>query len=99
MLFQVLDDKEECVTVCIDGKIVRDPSFANLTKTWRWLPSIGEAVVDCAFLYVNGKGLNDLCPEDLKEEWNTLLKKFAAFNTAFKEAIDGEQIGLGGSPL
>tara|TARA_R110002074_G_scaffold394653_2_gene582167 strand:+ start:740 stop:1924 length:1185 start_codon:yes stop_codon:yes gene_type:complete len=86
MLFQVLDDKEECVTVCLDGKIVRDPSFENLTKTWRWLPSLGNAEVDCAFLYANGRGLNDLCPEDLKEEWNTLLKKFAAFNTAFKEA-------------
>jgi len=86
MLFQVLDDKEECVSVCLNGKIVRDPSFDNLTKTWRWLPSIGDTDVECAFLYANGKSLNDLCPEDLKEEWSALLKKFAAFNTAFKQA-------------
>ena len=86
MLFQVLDDKEDCVTVYLDGKIIREPSFENLTKTWRWVPSIGESDVECAFLYANGKGLNDLCPQDLKEEWDALLKKFAAFNIAFKEA-------------
>jgi len=86
MLFQVLDEKKDCVSVYLDGKILRDPSFENLTKTWRWTLSVGENEVECAFLYANGKNLNDLCPADLKEEWNILLKKFAAFNIAFKEA-------------
>jgi hypothetical protein len=86
MLFQVLDDKKDCVSVCLDGKIIRDPSFENLTQTWRWTPSIGDNEVECAFLYAAGKNLNDLCPEDLREEWTLLLKKFAAFNTAFTEA-------------
>ena len=89
MLFQVLDDKKDCVSVCLDGKIIRDPSFENLTQTWRWTPSIGEDnEVECAFLYAGGKNLNDLCPEDLKEEWNTPFKKVRRIQHCLQRSQD-----------
>ena len=86
MLFQVLDDKEECPTVYLDGKIVREPDMSGLTKTWQWKPSLGDLPVECAYLWAGGKTLNDLCPEEFQEEWDELKKKSVAFNTAFKQA-------------
>ena len=82
MLFQTIDDKKECTGIFHDGKMLYNPEEFpdNLTRTWKYTASMeGYRGVDYAEIYVMGKAIDEVCPEHLKEEWETIKSRMQAF--------------------
>ena len=84
MYFQTLDDKSECVGVYTQGKLHFDEIPAGLTRTWRATGSIVDAAIEYAYLHAGGRRLEEVCPEDLKEDLLAAQKTFRAYLKAFK---------------
>ena len=84
MYFQTLDDKSECVGVYANGKLHFDEIPSGLTRTWRYTGSITDSNIEYAWLYTQGKTLEEVCPEELQEELAAAQKKFRAYMKAFK---------------
>ena len=79
MIFQTLDDKSECVGVYVDGNLHFDHIPDGLTKTWKYTGSVQDPDVEFAWLYCGGKKLEEVCPEELKDELAELQKTFKAY--------------------
>jgi hypothetical protein len=87
MLFQTLDDKRDCVGYYYNNKLLFNHELEeNLTKTWKYSLHMGDRELQIASLYCQGKSLNDVCPEDLKEKWQKASRKLKAFMRSFIEA-------------
>ena len=87
--FVTLDDKKECVGIYSDGELHFDAFPENLTKTWKpslSLDSISADKAEFAYLYANGKSLGELCPEELKPQWEKINKRMLAYQSSFIEA-------------
>lgn len=82
MIFQTLDDKDECVAIYRDGKIISKDLPTDLTHTWGWAPYLPDGV-DYARIWVNGATLDEVCPEHLKEEWDEVNQRLRAFYRSF----------------
>ena len=56
MLFQILDDKTECVGIYTEQQLYFDPDKfpSDLTATWSYVPFIADANIDYACLYLEG---------------------------------------------
>jgi hypothetical protein len=92
MLFQPIDDKGECVGIYADGRLVFDESGfpPDLTRTWRYSGSLRDRDIEYAWLYAEGAGLADVCPDNIKEEWARICKKM----TAYKKSFDIAKINM-----
>ena len=86
MIFQTLDDKSECVGIYSDGALHFHDLPTNLTKTWKYTGSVQDPDIDYAWLYCEGKKLQQVCPEELREEVTDLQKTFKAYMLSFKIA-------------
>ena len=85
MLFQTLDDKEQCVAIYLEGKI-SDKLPNGLTKTWNYSEFLKDHDIEYAKIYCGGKSLDDVCPAHLKEEWKTISNRMMAYHRSFVEA-------------
>ena len=86
MLFQTLDEKNECVAIFQDGDLIWKEIPDNLTKTWKYSAFLEDVQgVSYANLYLAGKSLSSVCPEELKEEWEKINSKLKAFYRSFVE--------------
>lgn len=83
MLFQTLDDKNECVGVYVDGKLHFDAIPTPLTKTWKFTGSVDSHAVQYAWIYCNGRSMAEVCPDELRENWERCSKKLTAYKKAF----------------
>ena len=86
MIFQTLDDKQECVGVYVDGNLHFDSIPEGLTKTWKYTGSVQDDAVEYAWLYIGGKNLQEACPDHLKEELTEAQKTFKAYMLSLKIA-------------
>jgi len=86
MLFQALDDKQECIGIYLDGKLIFDELPDNLTKTWNYSKFLEDRDIEYAKLYCFGKTLSEVCPEHLKERWEEANERMKAFYRSFMEA-------------
>lgn len=87
MTFLTLDDKNECIGYYHNGNLFfgQEPNF-SLTRTWKHHPYLKNKNIKYANLFVDGKDFAEICPEDLKEEWDALTLKAKAFIRTFVEA-------------
>ena len=86
MLFQTLDDKNECVGIYLDGSLHYDQIPRGLSRTWGYSSYLAGQDVEYASLYCGGKTLGEVCPEEYKQEWDIINNKLKAFMTSFAEA-------------
>jgi len=86
LIFQSLDNKNECPGIFVDGKLTNDYKNTNLTTTWSPSLHFADRVVDCAIIRAEGASLNDVCPEDLKETWRSINVRATAFLKSFKNS-------------
>jgi len=86
LIFQTLDDKKECIGVYAEGKLNTGNIPNNLTETWSYSSFLKGKDIEYAKLYCEGKNIADICPENLKEEYDKVVKKLHSFNNSFKEA-------------
>ena len=86
MFFQTLDNKSECVGVFAEGKLHFDDLPTNLTKTWKYAPYLDDKDIEYASLYCLGKDLADVCPDDLKDDFEKITNELKAFLVSFQES-------------
>jgi hypothetical protein len=86
VLFQTLDDKKHCVGVYHGGRIIYDALPKTISKTWTYASFLKNLEIEYASLYVAGKQLDEVCPPELKEEWDGISGKMKAFIRAFTTA-------------
>tara|TARA_R100001509_G_scaffold155726_1_gene118405 strand:+ start:1754 stop:2926 length:1173 start_codon:yes stop_codon:yes gene_type:complete len=89
VLFQTLDSKQECVGVYNDGALLygedRIKDGFSGTRTWTYASYLEGYDIEYADLYC-GRGLDDACPDHLKEDWKFVNKKLQAFMRSIFEA-------------
>jgi hypothetical protein len=83
MIFQALDDKRECVGVYADGKLHFENFPSNLTHTWRYSGSLENQDMEFAWLYAQGRPIEEVCPENLKEELESAARTMRAYKKSF----------------
>lgn len=87
MLFQTLDDKNNCVGYFLNDQLhFHKPLPDDLSKTWNYSAFLKGKDIDYAQLYCEGKSLDDVCPEYLKEEWESVVKRLKSFVSSCFEA-------------
>lgn len=84
-MFQTLDNKNGCVSFYHNGKFLSEASN-EFSKTWRQNGSIIDHNLDYAQIYALGATLDEICPEDLKEEWKQMQDKMHHFYVSFQVA-------------
>jgi len=86
VLFQTLDEKENCVSVYLDGDLHQEVDFSKLTKTWKYSAFLRDYNIEYANLYCQGKSLDEICPDHLRERWVKINDKLKAHYRSFVEA-------------
>lgn len=86
MLFQALDNKNECVGIYADGDLVYDGPLSGLTRTWSYSAFLEDAPVEYASLYCAGKTIEEMCPEELREKWSNVSERMRAYLRSFSTA-------------
>ena len=85
MLFQFLDKKNACEGIYVDRSIHKEYNLDGLTSTWEYHPKLnGKTDLEIANLYVQGRSLEEVCPENLKENFSELKNKFKSYKKTFK---------------
>lgn len=82
MFFQLAGNQN----VFIDGELKRTADSSQMTHTWSFNKELDGFPIEYAYLYCNGKSLEDACPEHLKTKWLTLKNLHKAYEKSFKEA-------------
>ena len=85
MLFQTLDDKEECVAIYADGKILQELP-GELSRTWGYSAFLQDEPIEYAKIYCGGKTLDKVCPDYIKEDWDKINNRMKAYHRSFVEA-------------
>jgi len=86
MLFQALDDKQECVGIYCDGQLHFEEFPENLSHSWKYTPSLADTEIEYAWLYANGQSLTQVCPDDLTEDLRRSQKRLQAYLKSFQLA-------------
>ena len=86
MLFQVLDNKQECYKIYCDGELIDDYHSDGLSHTWSPTMYLKDHDIEYAQIWCKGKSLSDICPEDLKQRWESVEKKARVFLKSFHSA-------------
>jgi len=86
MYFQTLDDKGECVGVYKNGKLYFKNLPDGMERTWKYANYLEKSNVEYASLYCGNRGLNDVCPSYLIDEWIEVEAKIKAHYRSFVAA-------------
>ena len=79
MIFQILDDRNECYGLYGDGKFTYDRIPDNIWGTWNWDHRLADRNIDYASIYSAGKTLHDVAPESLRHRLEKREGKIKAF--------------------
>ena len=80
-VFTVLDSKKECLGYYYNGEI-KEQKTEDQFITWDYKPDFHDECIEYVELYALGKSLAEVCPEHLKEEWERMQDRRAAFQNA-----------------
>jgi len=94
MYFEVIDNKFDCFGFYRKGVIEHHPpDTLDKHYCWTYNPVMKDYTnIEYVSLYCEGKSITDVCPDELKDDWNHLNQKFRSFFKAFHTAkIDLEK--------
>jgi hypothetical protein len=83
LIFQTLDDKNECVGIYTEGKLSFDELPDGLTACWAPVPYLEGREIEYASLYCEGKTPDQVCPDSLRDDWDECNEKMKAFYRSF----------------
>jgi hypothetical protein len=93
MIFQIMDDKKDCIGVYAKNKFIYDRIPANISKTWGFSRHLEDYNIEYAYLWSMGKNIGKTCPEHLEARWKTAEKKIRShFKSIYKTKINLEDI-------
>ena len=75
MVFQLMDDKKDCIGVYTNGQFIYDRIPTNLDSTWAYSEHLRDRHVQYAYLWTQGSKISDICPEHLLARWTAADKK------------------------
>ena len=81
MLFQIIDNKQECASIYSNNSIIPNPDYNSLSMTWDYNSVLEDYNIEYASLYVGGKNINEIW-----DEWEMIKKKHFAFIKSFETA-------------
>ena len=84
MLFQVLDTKADCVGYYSNNTIVPESSLPLEGETWEYSRHLRGNHYEIARIYSNGATITDVCPEDIRLEWEKIKKTLKSCLKAFR---------------
>ena len=84
MLFQVLDAKADCVGYYAKNCLNPDSALPADGETWDYSSHLAGGRYEIARLYSHGATLTDVCPEDLKTDWENIKKTLRSCLKAFR---------------
>ena len=79
MIFQTLDDKDECIGIYRSGSLTFDDIPEGLSACWAPVPYLADKEIEYASLYCGGKTPDQVCPEELKDDWEQISDKMKAY--------------------
>lgn len=81
MYFQSIDDKQECLGLYYNSQCVfENIDFSKLSRTWKYTKTLLEHDnIEYAFLFSNGKTIDELCPDYIRPDWEAVSKRMNAF--------------------
>ena len=83
IFFQTLDDKDECVGIYSDGKLSFDKIPDGLSAGWAPVPYLEDRKIEYASLYCGGKTPDQVCPDNLRDEWDEASGELKSFYRSF----------------
>ena len=83
MLFQVLDTKADCVGYYANNMIYPEHHLPTEGSTWDYSPHLLGEDYEIARIYSHGATITDVCPEDMKEDWEKIKKTLKSCLKAF----------------
>jgi len=84
LLFQVLDHKKDCVGYFADNQIHSTNIIPPQGESWELSEHMRGETYELGRLYSQGAALTDVCPEDMKEEWEKIKKTLKSCLRAFR---------------
>lgn len=84
MLFQVLDAKADCVGYYANNSLNPDRPLPQQGQTWDYSTHLSSGQYEIARIYSHGATLTDVCPEDLKTDWENIKKTLRSCLKAFR---------------
>jgi hypothetical protein len=86
MLFQIIDNKQQCASIYSNKEIISEPEYNKLSKTWSYNSILKDQDIKYAYLYAQGQNLDQCCPDILKDDWEKTKQKHFAYIKSFEEA-------------
>jgi hypothetical protein len=86
LLFQVLDHKKDCVGYFADNHIHSTGLVPSTGTTWELSEHMHGEVYELGRIYSQGAPLTDVCPEEMKPEWDRIKKALKSCLRAFRTA-------------
>ena len=86
MLFQVLDTKAECAGYYSDNIINSARPIPSGGETWEFSPHLPGSMYELGHIYARGKTLTEVCPEDLRKDWDRIKSLLKGCVKAFQTA-------------
>jgi len=86
MLFQILDDKKDCLGIYAGDKFYYGSLRESFSKTWDWSPHLDNKDYNYARIYCGGQTLDQICPENLKDRYEIYKEKIGSFIKAISIA-------------
>lgn len=79
MIFQILDDKRDCLGLFSNGEFYYGQIKRAFEKTWDWSPHLSDDDYEYARLWCGGKSLEEICPKHLADRFNVHKKRVRNF--------------------
>ena len=79
MIFQILDDKNECFGIYSNNEFIYDRVPDNIRGTWNWDHRLADRDIDYASIYSAGQTMAAVAPENLRHRLEKREAKIRAF--------------------
>lgn len=86
MTFIVLDNKDWCKGIYHKGELHFDKLPDDLSRTWKYASYLSDRKILYASLYAQGRGIDEVCPEWLLDDWKEAKKRLKAYQNSFLES-------------
>jgi len=83
-LFQVLDNKRDCVGYFTNNTIVPGAALPSSGATWEHTPQLLGPRYEVGRIYGHGETLTGVCPAELRKDWDGIKKTLRGCLKAFK---------------
>ena len=84
MLFQLLDTKSDCIGYYADKSIKGNTPPPLEGETWEYSSHLTGPTYELGRIYAHGETLTDVCPEEMRQDWERIKKQLRSCLKAFK---------------